>query len=400
VATVDLQGIQKWYGDVQVVRDLDLAIGDGEFVVLVGASGCGKSTTLRMIAGLEAISAGTLRIGDRVVNEVSPRDRDIAMVFQSYALYPHMTVYDNMAFGLRLRKMPEADVLRRVQSAAEMLGLVDLLQRKPAALSGGQRQRVAMGRAVVREPQVFLFDEPLSNLDAKLRVQMRLEIARLHRRLGSTTVYVTHDQVEAMTLAQRIAVMHEGWLQQCAAPQQVYARPANTYVATFIGSPAMNLWPVIASGAVHGGVRLRGNGVDFTLDGPQAQRITKALDAIPDTDRGRTPRSGAGIELTLGVRPEDLQPAAGSAQPDATLRVDVLEPLGAETIAYGALDGHEPATAHGRDRSTQARHDGPAIARLHPSAQFTANDHVPLTFVRDRIHLFDATGERLAGADA
>ena len=240
MATVTFENVNKVYGDFQAVKDLNLEIGDGEFMVLVGPSGCGKTTSLRMIAGLEEISSGTLRIGDRVVNDVAPKDRDIAMVFQSYALYPHMSVRDNLAFGLKLRKVSKSEIERRVNEAAETIQLQKLLDRKPKELSGGQRQRVALGRAIVREPAVFLMDEPLSNLDAKLRVQTRAEIARLHQRLKTTVVYVTHDQVEAMTMGQRIAVMSEGLLMQVGTPQQLYDHPANKFVAGFIGSPAMN----------------------------------------------------------------------------------------------------------------------------------------------------------------
>ena len=244
MATVTFDGVWKQFGEVVAVNDLNLQIKDGEFMVLVGPSGCGKTTSLRMIAGLEEISEGSLSIGDRVVNHVAPKDRDIAMVFQSYALYPHMTVYDNMAFGLKLRKTPKAEIDRRVREAAAMLSAENLLHRKPRELSGGQRQRVALGRAIVREPAVFLMDEPLSNLDAKLRVQTRAEIARLHQRLGTTTVYVTHDQVEAMTMGERIAVMSEARLQQVGTPQDLYDHPDNRFVAGFIGSPSMNFLSV------------------------------------------------------------------------------------------------------------------------------------------------------------
>src|SRR6187455_2262420 len=247
MATVTFDHVYKRYGDVTAVSDLNLEIGDGEFMVLVGPSGCGKTTSLRMIAGLEEISDGQLRIGDRVVNDVAPKDRDIAMVFQSYALYPHMSVRDNLAFGLKLRKVPKSDIDKRISEAAGILQLEKLLDRKPKELSGGQRQRVALGRAIVREPAVFLMDEPLSNLDAKLRVQTRAEIARLHQRLGTTTVYVTHDQVEAMTMGTRIAVMHKGRLQQVGTPKELYEHPGNRFVAGFIGSPAMNFATVKAT---------------------------------------------------------------------------------------------------------------------------------------------------------
>src|SRR5438046_6998195 len=260
MATVTFDHVTKKYGDVLAVNDLNLAINDGEFMVLVGPSGCGKTTSLRMIAGLEEISAGDLKIGDRIVNDVPPKDRDIAMVFQSYALYPHMTVRDNMAFGLKLRKLPKADIEKRVNEAAGILSLEKLLDRKPKELSGGQRQRVALGRAIVREPSVFLMDEPLSNLDAKLRVQTRAEIARLHQRMGTTFVYVTHDQVEAMTMGTRIAVMNTGLLMQVGTPQELYEHPRNLFVAGFIGSPAMHFVTVPS----HGG-RVFGAGLEFPL---------------------------------------------------------------------------------------------------------------------------------------
>src|SRR6187399_810624 len=258
MATVTFDHVNKVYGDFHAVHDLNLEIGDGEFMVLVGPSGCGKTTSLRMIAGLEEITDGELRIGDRVVNDVPPKDRDIAMVFQSYALYPHMTVRDNLAFGLKLRKVKKDEIDRRVNEAAETIQLQKLLDRKPKELSGGQRQRVALGRAIVREPAVFLMDEPLSNLDARLRVEMRAELARLHAELGVTTVYVTHDQVEAMTLGQRVAVMRDGRIQQVDAPQSLYRRPVNLFVAAFIGSPSMNLVEAtVTGGAVEfGGLRI------------------------------------------------------------------------------------------------------------------------------------------------
>ena len=381
MANVQLIDIDKRYDDVHVVRQLNLEVAQGEFLVLVGASGCGKSTTLRMVAGLESITGGTLRIGERVVNELSPRDRDIAMVFQSYALYPHMTVYENMAFGLRIRKFAAAEIDKRVKEAAALLGIGDLLARKPAALSGGQRQRVAMGRAVVREPSVFLFDEPLSNLDAKLRVQMRLEIARLHKRLGATVMYVTHDQIEAMTLADRIAVMHEGWLQQCDAPQAVYNRPASTYVATFIGSPAMNLWPVQASLA-DDSVQLAGSGVNFTLTGSAVAKL-KAGDALQDA------------AWTLGVRPQDLRVAGPGEVAHATLKVEVVEPLGAETFAFGELEGAAGPAAD-RDATTRQRLEAASIVRLDANFPVREGDCLPLCLTADRLHLFDRQGRRIA----
>src|SRR5436305_9854396 len=315
MATVTFEHVTKNYGEVTAVDDLNLAINDGEFMVLVGPSGCGKTTSLRMIAGLEEISAGDLKIGDRIVNDVPPKDRDIAMVFQSYALYPHMTVRDNMAFGLKLRKLPKADIEKRVNEAAGILSLEKLLDRKPKELSGGQRQRVALGRAIVREPSVFLMDEPLSNLDAKLRVQTRAEIARLHQRMGTTFVYVTHDQVGAMTMGTRIAVMSDGLLQQVGTPQVLYDTPANRFVAGFIGSPAMNFVDVTAS--------------DGRLTGPDGWAIN-----LPT--RLRNAVSGAGgHKLVAGFRPEhlELRDAEGES---FTIpgRADVVEYLGNEELLH------------------------------------------------------------------
>jgi len=312
-------------------------VADGEFVVIVGPSGCGKSTLLRMVAGLERISAGEIAIGGRVVNNLEPKDRDIAMVFQNYALYPHMRVYDNMAYGLRIRGMTKADIDARVQRAAGILELGALLERRPRELSGGQRQRVAMGRAIVREPAVFLFDEPLSNLDAKLRVQMRAELQALHRRLGTTSLFVTHDQVEAMTLAQRMIVMNGGRAEQIGAPLEVYARPATTFVAGFIGSPAMNL--------------------------------------IPETRAGR--------KLLFGIRPEHLEPCAES-QAKLVVEVDLIEPLGADTLVYGHLAG-----------------DGDGVrvaARLHASLD-ARTGRLPLSYDPAQGHLFDADSGRRIDAD-
>ena len=311
MATVTFDNVTKKYGDVLAVNDLNLAINDGEFMVLVGPSGCGKTTSLRMIAGLEEITAGELKIGDRVVNDVPPKDRDIAMVFQSYALYPHMTVRDNMAFGLKLRKLPKADIERRVNEAAATLSLEKLLDRKPKELSGGQRQRVALGRALVRDPQVFLMDEPLSNLDAQLRTQTRGEIKRLQREVGTTTVYVTHDQVEAMTMGDRIAIMRDGVLEQVGDPDTVYGHPANTFVAGFIGSPAMSLTP---AGAERRDGRARLAFGDLRLD----------LDGAPDLPS----------EVVVGVRPEHARlwdDDAGLVGP-IDGRVEYTESLGRETV--------------------------------------------------------------------
>jgi multiple sugar transport system ATP-binding protein len=317
MASVTLEGIRKIYeerGKVHVaVHGMDLTVADGEFLVLVGPSGCGKSTTLRMIAGLEDISAGTLKIGERIVNDIPARDRDIAMVFQNYALYPHMTVGENLAFALSLRKLPPAEIAARVRKAADLLGLDELLERRPRQLSGGQRQRVAVGRAIVRQPQVFLFDEPLSNLDAKLRVQMRRELAALRRRLGTTTIYVTHDQVEAMTLGDRIVVMKDGLVQQADTPLALYRTPANTFVATFVGSPPMNL--------VHGATTADGSG--FT-----ASEGTLRLALAPALRPAGLP---ANSPVILGIRPEALAlNAPGTGQFEAT--VEEIEPLGSETL--------------------------------------------------------------------
>src|SRR5438034_114707 len=302
MSTVTFDHVTKKYGDVHVVKDMNLAINDGEFMVLVGPSGCGKTTSLRMIAGLEEISSGELKIGDRIVNDVPPKDRDIAMVFQSYALYPHMTVRDNMAFGLKLRKLPKSDIEKRVNEAAGILSLDKLLDRRPKALSGGQRQRVALGRAIVRGPSVFLMDEPLSNLDAKLRVQTRAEIARLHQRLKTTIVYVTHDQVEAMTMGDRIAVMSEGHIQQVGSPQELYDYPTNRFVAGFIGSPSMNFMEVTPSGS-DGAAKLEAPGITIPVP-----------DRFRDAVRGSSSRA-----LIAGIRPEHFE--LGTAATDSTAAV-------------------------------------------------------------------------------
>jgi multiple sugar transport system ATP-binding protein len=356
--SVELQKLGKLYGRGQKAVDgVDLLIRDGEFLVLVGPSGCGKSTVLRMVAGLEDISEGQVRIGDRVVNDVAPKDRDVAMVFQNYALYPHMSVFENMAFGLRRRKVAETEVKRKVEETAEVLGLSGYLQRRPRELSGGERQRVALGRAMVRKPQVFLFDEPLSNLDAKLRVQMRAEIKRLHQRVGATMIYVTHDQVEAMTLGDRIAVMRKGRLQQCADPFALYTSPANQFVAGFIGSPPINFFTATVSAD---GATLESGGVRIALSGA-------ARDAVAGQ------RGGA---VTAGVRPEDLhlEPRPGAATIPAT--ADVREPLGNETLvhwtsAVGELVSRVPGQAA-------------------PQVGERATLHCPL----EKLHLFDPATER------
>ena len=318
MASVTLENVSKVYpGGVEAVKGISLAIPDGAFTVLLGPSGCGKSTLLRMIAGLETISDGTISIGGRNVNQVEPADRDIAMVFQNYALYPHMSVYNNMAYGLRNRKMPKDEIDRRVRHAAQLLAIEEFLDRKPRALSGGQRQRVAMGRAIVREPQAFLFDEPLSNLDAKLRVQMRLEIRRLHNRLKATSIFVTHDQVEAMTLADQVVVMNKGTIEQVGAPTDVYRRPATRFVATFIGSPAMNL--VKGRVAAPGRVEIAGAG---TLD-----YDAKAFEAA------------AGREIEIGVRPEDVVIADTANGSGVALNSEFAEELGANRLLHGSVAG-------------------------------------------------------------
>jgi multiple sugar transport system ATP-binding protein len=361
MATITFDHVVKDYGDVHVVKDMNIEIGDGEFMVLVGPSGCGKTTALRMIAGLEEITAGTLKIGDRVVNDVAPKDRDIAMVFQSYALYPHMTVYDNLAFGLKLRKVPKAEIERRVKEAAETIQLQNLLARKPKELSGGQRQRVALGRAIVREPAAFLMDEPLSNLDAKLRVQTRAEIARLHQRLKTTTVYVTHDQVEAMTMGQRIAVMNAGILQQVGSPQNLYDSPANRFVAGFIGSPAMNFVDVeVVDG------RLKGGG-DWSVPMPKQ----------------RESLSG-GQKVVAGFRPEHLEIGeAGGDRAAFRARADVVEYLGNEELLH--------VNAANQD----------VVAIVDSDHRVKPGDIVELTLPLDKLHIFDAeTGDTLIKSPA
>jgi sn-glycerol 3-phosphate transport system ATP-binding protein len=336
-----------------VLHGIDTTIADGEFMVLLGPSGCGKSTLLRIVAGLEKQSAGDVAIGGRVVNEVEPKDRNIAMVFQNYALYPHMSVYDNMAYGLRVRGMPKPEIEIRVQKAAKILELAPLLQRKPRQLSGGQRQRVAMGRAIVRDPEVFLFDEPLSNLDAKLRVQMRIEIKRLHQRIRTTAIYVTHDQVEAMTLADRLIVMNAGNAEQIGSPLEVYAKPASVFVASFIGSPAMNLLPARVAG---------GKAAIAGLDLP-----------LPP---GSVPAEGR--EIVWGVRPEHIALAAGGAAADGTLAVELVEALGADTLVHGRLG----------EAAVTLRLPGNTVVR--------EGDRLPLALPRESVHVFDGqTGRRL-----
>ena len=363
MASVQLDHIYKEYDNGFVaVEDASFTIEDGEFVVLVGPSGCGKSTTLRMIAGLESISKGTLRIGDRVVNDVAPKDRDIAMVFQNYALYPHMTVFDNMAFGLKLRKFPKAEIAERVQDAARALGLESVLDRKPKALSGGQRQRVALGRAIVRNPSVFLFDEPLSNLDAKLRVQTRTQISKLHRQLGATMIYVTHDQVEAMTMGDRIVVLKDGVVQQIAPPLELYNHPANQFVAGFIGSPAMNF-------------------LDGTLNPASGQFESDAFSAQLPSIRA------SADTLSVGVRPEDVY-VATNVPPDRrlsepfSLPLEVTEPMGNEVFVYAGLGGDQ------------------FVARVEPQALPEPGQSIELVVDMDKLHVFDAKSGRALAREA
>ncbi len=363
MASVTYEHVTKRFGDVVAVNDLDLHIEDKEFLVFVGPSGCGKSTSLRMLAGLEEVTEGKIYIGDRVVNDVPPKDRDIAMVFQSYALYPHMTVYDNMAFGLKLRKVPKQEIDRRVKEAAEILGIAHLLDRKPKQLSGGQRQRVAVGRAIVREPNVFLMDEPLSNLDAKLRVQARAEISKLHKRLGTTFIYVTHDQVEAMTMGTRIAVLKDGVLQQVDTPQTLYDYPANIFVAGFIGSPAMNFFDatlIEENGVMYADCK------DFRIPVPE--------------DRRATYKPYLGKEVVMGMRPEHIYdpeyapPGIHPAIVEAT--VDVTELMGNEIIVYFAT----PHTNF--------------IARFDPRTDARVGMTKGAAFDVSRMHLFDKETEK------
>jgi multiple sugar transport system ATP-binding protein len=342
MADVALRDVVKRFDEVEAVRQISLDIPDKEFVVLVGPSGCGKSTTLRMIAGLEECTAGDILIDGEKVNDVPPKDRDIAMVFQNYALYPHMTVFENMSFGLRLRRLPKAEIRQRVEHAARILDITDLLDRRPKQLSGGQRQRVAMGRAIVRNPKVFLFDEPLSNLDAKLRVQMRTEIKRVHQKVKTTTVYVTHDQVEAMTLADRVVVMNGGRIEQLGTPHELYHHPKTRFVAGFIGSPAMNFMAC----------RLEGNGAGLSL------RVSDALSFPVPASRAERYRPHAGKDLTFGLRPEHVTEPRGEgrdARCEFTVTLDVVEPMGMETMVFFTIGGTEIC---GRVEPTSA--SGPA----------------------------------------
>jgi multiple sugar transport system ATP-binding protein len=363
MAGVVLKGVAKRFGEVRVIEGLDLDVADGEFMVLVGPSGCGKSTALRMIAGLEEITSGTISIGERVVNEVPPRDRDVSMVFQSYALYPHMTVRENLEFGLRIRKTPAAEMDRLVNEAAQILGLDKLLERKPKELSGGQRQRVALGRAMVRKPAVFLFDEPLSNLDAKLRVQMRAEIKKLQARLRTTSVYVTHDQIEAMTMGDRIAVLYEGKLQQVGAPLELYERPVNLFVAAFIGTPPMNFFK---SKLADGGAALVTNGLKIP---------------VPARLRGAT-RPRDGTKVVAGIRAENVLEAGRAPRGESAkvpVTVEIAEPLGEEVIVHARA---------GEDL---------VVFRQDPHVVPSIGQQLEVTLELEKLHLFDAATEGRLG---
>src|SRR5512138_1590795 len=356
MAQVRLRDLNKKFDGTHAVKNVNLEIRDREFVVLVGPSGCGKTTTLRMVAGLEEISSGEISIDGKVVNNLAPMDRDIAMVFQNYALYPHMSVYDNMAFGLRMRKFERAEIAKRVQDAADILDIGQLLKRKPRQLSGGQRQRVALGRAIVRHPQVFLFDEPLSNLDAKLRVQMRVELKKLHERLGTTAIYVTHDQVEAMTLGDRVVVMKDGWIQQVGEPLELYSHPANRFVAGFIGSPSMNFVEMTIADA-NGGLWADAPGLRVKVPPASAARLGPYK----------------GQKVTLGIRPEDLRVASGSDSADYSFDtvVDVVEPLGSEIL----LDVKAGSNV--------------IVARVDPTVRAKLHDKMRLALHPERVHFFD-----------
>ena len=366
MAEVRLLNVNKRFGEVRAVRDMNLTIEDQEFLVMVGPSGCGKTTTLRMIAGLETVTEGEIYLGDRLINDVASRHRDVAVVFQNYALYPHMTVYNNMAYGLRRRKFPKNEIDQRIRDAAEVLGITEFLDRRPRQLSGGQQQRVALGRAIVRQPSAFLFDEPLSALDAKLRVQMRSELVKLHGRLQTTMIYVTHDQVEAMTMGDRIVVMKDGLVQQVGAPKEIYYQPANLFVAGFVGSPPMNFIPCQIR-REQGALRLTAPDLDI----PVPDSYVAALQAYPKPD------------VILGLRPEDLhcEPVPGSERfPAVQMVVEVVEPLGFETL-LDLTTGHRNLTA-----------------RVSPRVEPQEGDRIPVMLDTDHMHLFDPdSGERLAG---
>jgi len=381
MATVDLQQLNKVYENgFHAVKDLSLDVGEGEFMVLVGPSGCGKTTALRMVAGLEDITSGTLTIGGKVVNNETPKERDIAMVFQNYALYPHMTVAENIGFALKLRKTPKAEITAKVKETAEILGLTEWLDRKPGQLSGGQRQRVAMGRAVVREPSVFLMDEPLSNLDAKLRVQMRAEVQRIQRRIAVATLYVTHDQVEAMTMGDRVAVMRSGHLQQVDNPQYLYDHPNNLFVAAFIGSPSMNLYEATVT------------------DGADGIRLGSQEVPLPDVCREAHPGllKFAGKNIVVGLRPEHLPAAnAGTTGPTLQGTVDLIEALGSELMVHFTIDAHRVRAegATDEDEDTTA-HSGEGVARVEPSTQVKVGERTTFAVNTAGMQFFDPETEQ------
>ena len=397
MADITLESVTRMFPDgTLAVNELNLEIAEGEFVVLVGPSGSGKSTALRMIAGLEEITSGTVKIGGKVVNDLPPRDRDIAMVFQNYALYPHMSVADNMGFALKLRKVSKNDIAKRVKDAAELLGIEDYLQRKPRQLSGGQRQRVAMGRAIVREPAAFLMDEPLSNLDAKLRVQMRTEIAGLHQRLGTTTVYVTHDQVEAVTMADRVAVLRDGMLQQVDTPQRLYDYPVNLFVAGFIGSPAMNMVSARVTSKDSGAVVQFGS---HEIRIPAKRLQASKLEAFKDKD------------VILGIRPEDFEdPDLIPERQEENLlevKVSLSETLGSETIIYFDVDAPAVLTKETMDLSadasveeaaaSEARNQSTFTARLNPKTKARGGETTRLAVDASRLYFFDPNTGRVIG---
>jgi multiple sugar transport system ATP-binding protein len=375
MATVDLEQINKVYPNgFHAVKDLDLDVRDGEFMVLVGPSGCGKTTALRMVAGLEDISFGTLRIGGKPVNDVTPKDRDIAMVFQNYALYPHMTVRDNIGFALKLRKLPKTEITAKVNETAEILGLTEWLDRKPGQLSGGQRQRVAMGRAIVREPSVFLMDEPLSNLDAKLRVQMRAEVQRIQRRINVATMYVTHDQVEAMTMGDRVAVMRAGVLQQVDHPQVLYDHPDNLFVAAFIGSPAMNLYEAAVTEGARS-FRLGSQGIDLPAS---------VLAAHPGL------AAYAGQKVVVGLRPEHLPAANGAAGPVLVGDVDLVEALGSELMVHFTVDARRVRAEGTASADEEAvTESGEGVARVDPASPVKVGERARFAIKTDGMQFFD-----------
>jgi multiple sugar transport system ATP-binding protein len=389
MATVVLEDVNKVYDNgFHAIHDLSLEIADEEFLVLVGPSGCGKSTALRMVAGLETISSGKMSIGDRVVNDVQPKDRDIAMVFQNYALYPHMTVFDNIGFALKLARVPKDEIRTRVKKAAAILELEPYLDRKPGQLSGGQRQRVAMGRAIVRQPSAFLMDEPLSNLDAKLRVQMRAEIARLQHDLGVTTIYVTHDQVEAMTMGDRVAVLKDGYLQQVDTPQNLYDHPVNVFVGAFIGSPSMNLYD--------GELQMRDGGGTVTVGSQSVGFGAETLAKFPSLG------NYAGQRVIIGIRPEDFEDAEvkTDAPPDRRIRgnVKLVEALGSELMVHFIIDGAKTVNSGDPDAPEQELGEGlsNAVARFSPRSRVELDDSVDIAVSPENFHFFDAhTRERI-----